>query len=205
MTTGHRADDSGARDVEATETGSYSDREAPQRMALGTVGLALALALASCGDQRQVTSRTGVGARADAPFHCPATIPNGQAPPGESSNPSDLGHGGLWTLVPVDGKLVITMTRPPPPGTVLGRFHRDGSIGTKFPWWGAESVGRHLRITGSRLDSHANPLRASVAPGLTRAPHFWASTITFPSQGCWKVTGTAGAGTLTFVLQVIRG
>ena len=205
MITEHPADRSGALDVEATETRFLRDKEMPQRIALGTVGLTLALAVASCGDRRQATSRTSVGPRAHAPFHCPATIPNGQAPPGESRNPSDLGNGGLWTLVPVDGKLVITMTRPPPPGTVLGELHRDGSIATKFPWWGSESVGRHLRITGRRLDSHAKPLRASVAPGLTRAPHFWASTITFATQGCWKVMGTAGTEKLTFVVQVMRG
>ena len=81
----------------------------PQRIALGTVGLTLALAVPSCGDRRQATSRTSVGPRAHAPFHCPATIPNGQAPPGENRNPSDLGNGGLWSVVPVDGRLVITI------------------------------------------------------------------------------------------------
>jgi hypothetical protein len=176
----------------------------PQRIALGTVGLALAFAVASCGDHRHASSRTGAGLSAHAPFHCPATIPNGQAPPGESMNPSDLGNGGLWTLVPVDGQLVITTTRPPPPGTVIGELNRDGSLATKFPWWGAKRVGGHLRISGRRLDSHANPLRVSVAPGVTRAPHFWASTITFAAQGCWKVTGTAGTEKLTFVVQVMR-
>jgi hypothetical protein len=177
----------------------------PQRIALGTVGLALALAVASCADHGPATNRSSVGSRSYARFHCPATIPNGQAPPGESSSPSDFGNGRLWTLLPVDGRLVVSMTRPLPPGTVQGELHRDGSIATKFPWWGAESVGRYLRITGRRLDSHARPLRASVAPGLTRAPHFWASTITFATQGCWKVTGTAGTEKLRFVVQVMRG
>jgi hypothetical protein len=100
---------------------------------------------------------------------------------------------------------VITTTRPPPPGTVIGELSRDGSLATKFPWWGARAVGGHLRISGRRIDSHARPLRASVAPGLTRAPHFWASTITFATQGCWKVTGTVGTNKLTFVVQVVRG
>jgi hypothetical protein len=176
-----------------------------QRVVLAAVGLALVLAVASCAHHGQATSRTAVGSRSYAPFHCPATIANGLAPPGESRNVSDFGNGRLWTLLPVDGKLVITTTRPPPPGTVLGELHRDGSLATKFPWWGAGSVARHLRISGKRLDSPAKPLRASVASGLTRAPHFWASMITFATQGCWKVVATARTEKLTFVVQVVRG
>jgi hypothetical protein len=176
-----------------------------QRIALGAVALVLGLAVASCADRGHATKRTSVGARAYATFHCPATIPNGQAPPGEGRNPSDFGNGRLWTLLPVDGKLVITMTRPPPPGTVLGELRRDGSLATKFPWWGATSARRHLRITGRRLDYHAKPLRASVAPGVTRAPRFWATTITFTTQGCWQVTGSDGTERLVFVVQVMRG
>jgi hypothetical protein len=176
-----------------------------RRIALGGVGLVLGLAVASCADRRQATGHTSVGPRAHAAFHCPATIPNGRAPPGESKSASDFGHGRLWTLLPVDGKLVVTMTRPPRPGTVLGELHRDGSLATKFPWWGARSASRDLRITGRRLDGRAKPLRASVARGLTRAPRFWATTITFATQGCWQVTGSDGTERLVFVVEVIRG
>jgi hypothetical protein len=176
-----------------------------QRIALGAGALVFGLAVASCGDRGQATKGTSARTRADATFRCPATIPNGQAPPGESRNPSDFGNGRLWTLLPVDGELVITMTRPPPPGTVLGELYRDGSLATKFPWWGARSTRRDLRISGSRLDYHSQPLRASVAPGLTRAPHFWATTIRFTTRGCWQVTGNAGTEKLTFVVEVTRG
>ena len=83
-----------------------------QRIALGTVGLVLGLAVASCADKGQATNPSSVAPRSYATFHCPATIPTGWAPPGESRNPSDFGNGRLWTLVPVDGTLVVTMTRP---------------------------------------------------------------------------------------------
>jgi hypothetical protein len=175
-----------------------------QRIACGTVGLVLGLAVASCTDKGQATNPTSV-ARSHATFHCPATIPNGRAPPGESRNPSDFGNGRLWTLVPIDGTLVVTMSRPPPPGTVLGELHRDGSLATKFPWWGASRARRDLRITGRRLDGHAKPLHASVARGFTPAPQFWATTITFTSQGCWQVTASDGTERLTFVTRVMRG
>jgi len=175
------------------------------RIALAAVGLVPILAVASCADGGRPTSRTSVAPRASATSHCAVTIANGQTPPGESRSPSDFGDGGLWTLLPVDGKLVVSMTRPLPPGTVFGELRSDGSIATKFPWWGAQSAGRHLRITGTRLDRYAKPLRASIAPAVTRAPHFWATRITFATQGCWQVTGTAGAQTLTFVVHVTRG
>jgi hypothetical protein len=138
-------------------------------LVLVAVGLPVALAGAGYADHRQATNRASVG---HAPFHCPVTVPNAQAPPGESRSPSDFGNGRLWTLIPVDGKLAVTMTRPPPPGTVPGELHRDGSMATKFPWWGARSARRELRITGRRLDARVKPLRANVAPGLTHGPHF---------------------------------
>ena len=163
------------------------------------------LGVAGCADRGRASNRAGVVPRAPATLHCAVTIANGQAPPGESKSPSDFGNDGLWTLLPVDGKLVVSMTRPLPPGTVFGEFGRDGSISTKFPWWGAKSAGRHLRITGRRLDRNARPLRATIAPAVTRAPHFWATRIKFATQGCWRVTGTTGAQTLTFVVQVVRG
>jgi hypothetical protein len=171
-------------------------------MALGPV---LVLAGTSCAERGQESKRASGGSRAYATFGCAVTIPNREAPPGESSSPLDFGNGRLWTLLPIDGKLVVSMTGPFPPGTVFGEVHRDGSMATKFPWWGARSAVGHLRITGTRLDGHAKPLRANVAPGLTHAPHFWATRITFATEGCWRVTGTAGTEKLTFVVHVMRG
>lgn len=163
------------------------------------------LAVASCGGHGGSTKRAQGSQAARAEFRCAATLPNGQAPPGESSSPLDFGNGRLWTVLPIDGRLVVTTSRPSRPGTVFGQVNRDGSIAVKFAWWGARSAGRHLRITGMRLDGQANPLRATVAPGLTRAPRFWATRITFTTQGCWQVTATAGGEKLMFAISVMRG
>jgi hypothetical protein len=176
-----------------------------RRIVVVSIGLVVGLALAGCAGHGQAATRAAVRPRADAAFHCPTTLPNGQVPPGESRNASDYGNGRLWTLVPSNGKLVVTMTRPAPPGTVFGEVLRDGSLATKFPWWGARRAGPDLHITGTRLDGPAQPLRATTARGFTRAPHFWASTITFATQGCWQVTGRDRAARLAFVLQVMRG
>jgi hypothetical protein len=163
------------------------------------------LAVAGCADRRRATNGTSRVSRATSTHRCAATVPNGHAPPGETRSPTDLGNGRLWTQIPVDGRLVVTTTRPPAPGMVFGELRRDGSIATKFPWWGARREGGELRIAGKRRDGAAKPLRASVASGLARAPHFWASTIRFSAQGCWQVTASARRAKLTFVVQVSRG
>lgn len=172
------------------------------RTILAGMGCLLVLVGAGCADRGQPSGPATLRPSASVTFHCPVTIPNGQAPPGETESPSDFGNGQLWTLLPVDGKLVVTTTRPPPPGTTFGDLNPDGFIATKFPWWGGQSAGQRLRITGNRLDREAKPLQATIAPGFTHAPHFWATTIALPGEGCWKVTGTAGTERLRFIVQV---
>jgi hypothetical protein len=105
---------------------------------------------------------------------------------------SDLAHGngklwvgGLWPGGVIDAG----------PGFVNG----DGSIGMKFGWW--RNVRGHLQITGRRLDASAPPLRASVPSGYGLTG-FQSSGVIFPTEGCWRVTGTAGTATLTFITFV---
>ena len=143
------------------------------------------------------------GADSSASVACHVTHPNGSTPPGE--RPSDTHHGkrGLWTVLPRDGVLVITTTRPPPPGTTFGKIYPDGSLSTKFAWWGSRSAAAKLRIRGRRLDGHARRLRLTVGRGATaRSPQFWATWPRFASPGCWRVTGRSGRARLTFTLAV---
>ncbi len=77
----------------------------------------------------------------------------------------------------------------------------DGSIGWKFGWW--RMVPGRLTITGRRLDAPAPPPRASVPDGY--GPQgFQASGVSFPTEGCWEVTGAVGGSKLTFVIFVLR-
>ncbi len=79
-------------------------------------------------------------------------------------------------------------------------INKDGSVGMKFGWW--QHVRGYLRISGRRLDASAAPLRADVLQyGMTG---FQASGVTFPTAGCWQVTGRVGPATLTFVTLVIK-
>lgn len=76
----------------------------------------------------------------------------------------------------------------------------DGSIVMKWPWWW-RGVKGEIKITGHRLDSEAPPLTAYTQDGYKR---FQPSGITFPTQGCWEVTGAVGNAQLTFVTLVLK-
>ena len=78
---------------------------------------------------------------------------------------------------------------------------RSGEIRMKFPWW--RGVRGHLRITGHRIDASAPPLGTQVPHGYG-STGFQASGVTFPTEGCWFVTGSVGSTRLTFVTFVIR-
>ena len=124
---------------------------------------------------------------------CPVTIPNGQLPPANPFPERHLhhGNGALWTALPVDGVIPAT------PELV----NSDGSIEHKFMWW--LDVEGQLSIEGRSLDGTGPPVRARI-PGGYDGSGFQASGIIFPSEGCWEVTGRAGASELTFVVLVAR-
>jgi hypothetical protein len=90
----------------------------------------------------------------------------------------------------------------------------DGSMWLKAPWFAAGPAGRASRgphgtltITGRRLDAEAPPLRAEarqVGVAGFGGSGVWAVVLTFPSEGCWAVTGRVERTTHTFRLLVSR-
>jgi hypothetical protein len=78
----------------------------------------------------------------------------------------------------------------------------DGSVWMKWPWWWRRRLGRDLVITGRRLDAAAPSLTAYVPHGYEAG--FVPSGITFPTAGCWEVTGRVGEASLTFVTLVLK-
>jgi len=119
---------------------------------------------------------------------CPVTIPNGSRPPGSTLGAEYHGNGSIW---------VGTW----PSNVVVWPADADGSITTKFGWW--RGVAGKLRIEGSRLDASAPPLVGHVPDGYGDSG-FQSSGITFPTEGCWQVTGRVGEASLTFVVLVLR-
>lgn len=171
------------------------------------VGLLVASTLAGCVGGRSGTptpaapSTTAPRPSRSAPLadakRCPVTQPSRVGPEGVSPDQffgwgSSYGNGKLWV-----GGLW--------PGGVIDAgpefVDADGAVGMKFGWWRA--VPGKLRITGRRLDASAPPARGSVPDGYGQAG-FQASGVTFPTGGCWQVTGKVGSTTLTFVTYVVK-
>lgn len=125
--------------------------------------------------------------------NCPVTIANGSTPPGERLSPNHHGNGALWTSLWPAGILRAT------PDYVQS----DGSIDMKFWWWRGPDVHGQLSIAGHRLDGAAPPIQPYIPTGYGDTG-FQASGITFPTEGCWEITGRAGGAELTFVTFVIK-
>jgi hypothetical protein len=124
------------------------------------------------------------------PIECPATLPNGNH---RREDPAGLGEQGfgnaeLWVGLWPQGRVRATEDN----------LNRRGEILMKFPW--DRGVRGHLQITGRRLDADAPPLRAQLSD--YGSIGFQPSTLVFPTEGCWEVTGRVGRSSLTFVTSV---
>jgi hypothetical protein len=74
-----------------------------------------------------------------------------------------------------------------------------GPLGVKVLWY--RSTQGALTIVGARLDQAAPPLTAHIPEGYgLQGPQ--STSIEFPTEGCWKVTGRVDGQTLEFTVQV---
>jgi hypothetical protein len=166
----------------------------PRALLLVTMALFLGGCFGESDGER--SALTGAGTSTGAPMSsaprepCPVTQPSGDVPPGETASPRSryLGNDGLWTDL-----------YPNPLRPRAEDVHKDGSIEIKVPWW--RGVWGRLTITGRRLDATAPPLSAWIPTGYGRTG-FQSTAITFPTSGCWEVTGRVGDASLTFVTSI---
>jgi hypothetical protein len=159
----------------------------------------------ACGGRRFVPELVEASKAVARSRGCPATRPNGSSAAGQRPSDTFDGERGLWTVLPLDGVLRITTTTPVAPDTTFGKVYADGSLSTKFPWWGSRSAGSKLTIRGYRLDGRARQLRLTVGPGAEAgSPHFWPTRLRFARPGCWRVTGRSGHAGLAFTISVRR-
>lgn len=121
---------------------------------------------------------------------CPLTLPNGSMPPAGYDVGANHGNGKLWTAMWPHNVVIATPDYIEP----------DGSVGMKWPWW--RGVKGKLTITGRRLDGNAPPLTAYIPDYGKRG--FQSSGISFPTEGCWEVTGAVGDAKLTFVTLILK-
>jgi hypothetical protein len=141
------------------------------------------------------TPKTPTSAAAgNTPQVCQVTLPNGSIPPGESASPLFYGNTVLWTSLWAQGQVKFGPGNP-------GVIGSDGSLSIRWSWW--RGVQGNLVIEGKRLDGVAPPLKAIVPEGFGLTG-FQTSTLVFPTDGCWQVTGRVGAPSLTFVTLVVQ-
>jgi hypothetical protein len=122
---------------------------------------------------------------------CPLTLPNGRTAPGGNAAGMNHGNDKLWTAMWPHNVVIATPDY----------LEADGSVGMKWPWW--RGTKGNLTITGRRLDGRAHPLTAAIPSGYGKSG-FQPSGISFPTEGCWEVTGAVGDAELTFVTLILK-
>lgn len=103
-------------------------------------------------------------------------------------------YGGprLWTVLPRGG--------------VLRAQPDHGTLGTKLGWIPDRHRGLELTVSGRRLDGPGRLHVRSVRWGYSSAGKgSWATAVSFPAAGCWRLTGRVGAATLSYVVRVVAG
>lgn len=164
---------------------------------VGVVSLVLACALAGAG--LVATSATPISDASPVTgtaAGCPITQPNNVPPPPHLEHYVSKGgahsyfEDGMWVGVG-NGE----------PYTETERFlQADGSLAIKHWWTRGDGVRGRVIVFGQRLDGDAPPLRQGDIERQYGSIGFTPLTIIFPTAGCWEVTGTTGAHSLTFVV-----
>lgn len=127
---------------------------------------------------------------------CAVTKPDGnRSPVVNDPDPGGYGNAALWTNLWMWGEGDVAVP--------ADHVRWDGSFGPmKWAWY--RHVPGHLTIEGRRLDASAPPLRTDIPPdGYYGDRGFLPVGITFPTEGCWEVTGRVGDASLTFVTLVV--
>jgi hypothetical protein len=78
----------------------------------------------------------------------------------------------------------------------------DGSLGIKLGWQRGPGVRGRVRVEVRRLDQRAPALRRLISTRGYGFTGLQASGLALPSEGCWRVSASAGRAGLTFVLLV---
>jgi hypothetical protein len=146
--------------------------------------------------EKQSGSQVDEGLLALPNADCIVTTPGYSAPPGELAGSWYTDGSGIWTALARDGHVAVG--RPGGAGRVLS----DGSLEIKWPWW--REVDGDLHVSGHLVQSSSAALLAFVPSGYGTSG-FQATSLTFPEQGCWEITGSVGPKELTVVVLIARG
>jgi hypothetical protein len=136
-----------------------------------------------------------------ATFHCSPSQPSPHSGARPFSAASfNYGNKLLRAELPPHGHLIAGTL---PNGGSMADIEPDGSITTKMGWW--RGLQGRLVISGRRLDKKATPLKADLPSLNSYGPTgFIPSGLTFPTTGCWRVSGKLGRARLNFILSVTK-
>jgi hypothetical protein len=142
-------------------------------------------------------SRLTVAAPPATAESCPVSTASGPGPPGIEEGSHWYGNGALWAVLPPGGVFYPREVDVKP----------DGSLWTKLFWYAARVDGVFF-LSGRRLDAPSPPLRVHrVNRGWQtnfRGSATWATPVSFPTVGCWKLRARVQDVTLSFVISVVR-
>ena len=138
---------------------------------------------------------------ASVPVSCPVTIPTRVVPPDAGFTAAAFNYGNAHLRAHLYWPRGVLSAGVLPDGGSMATINPDGSIDVKLGWW--RGLPAKLKITGRRLYASAPPLKSHVPEGYGKLG-FVPSGLTFPTVGCWRVTGTLGTARLVFVVKVVK-
>jgi hypothetical protein len=154
--------------------------------ALGLVAVGLAAVSAASGGRQVVHA-------------CAVTLASQRTkPPASVPRSLDYGNATLAVRLYPRGHLIAGRL---PGGGSMATVNTNGSIWAKFAWWRADDDAR-LKISGHRLDAAAPLLTANVPD--VYGIGFQPTGMTYPTTGCWRVTGTFKKARLSFTVLVTK-
>jgi hypothetical protein len=122
------------------------------------------------------------------PGGCPVTRPGWTPPRG-------LRDGRIWVAFGPTGGIY----RVPRENVGSG-----GALGIKIAWQRGRGLRGRITVVARRLDERASPVRRRIRATGYGLTGLQASGLDFPTQGCWRVTASAGGASVTFVLLVLE-
>lgn len=104
------------------------------------------------------------------------------------------------------GNGLLSTIVPGPNGVLATRKGDDGSLFQKVWWLPHRGLYGPLDVRGDRLDAPGSMRVLSENWGYSSDGRgSWASAISFPSEGCWRLTGRVNDVSLTYVVRVVEG
>jgi hypothetical protein len=131
---------------------------------------------------------------------CRGTLPN-HVPGGAAFSRSQFNYGGANLRAHLNWKNGSLKAGILTDGGAMAIINPDGSIYAKQGWWRGKKG--TLIVRGRRLDGDAPTFWGTVKPGYGETG-FIPVGLTFPTTGCWRITGILGSAKLTYVVKVTK-